>query len=105
MNPSRGSSSILVMVLLVGQCNRVDAAKLAEVRTVDRQHLMIHWLDGEIAYRDDGQGPKAFEGGESIVDRVIRYQPELDTSVAARPESYTIAPQNARTRVASMKPS
>ncbi len=105
MNPSRGSSLILVMVLLVGQCNRVDAAKLAVVRTVDRQHLMIHWLDGEITYRDDGQGPKAFEGGESIVDRVIRYQPELDTSVAARPESYTIAPKNARTRGASMKPS
>ena len=36
---------------------------------------MIHWLDGEITYRDDGQGPKAFEGGESIVDRVIRYRP------------------------------
>ena len=95
MNPSRGPSLFLVIVLLVGQCNRVDAAKLAEVRTVDRQHLMIRWLDGEITYRDDGQGPKAFEGGESIVDRVIRYQPELDTSVAARAESYTIARMNA----------
>ena len=70
MNPSRGSRLILVKVLLVLWCNRVDAAKLAEVRTVDRQHLMIHWLDGEITYRDDGQGPKAFEGGESIVDRL-----------------------------------
>ena len=93
MNPSRNSSLILVMVLLVGRCNRVDAAKLADVRTVDRQHVMIHLRDGEITYRDDGQRPKAFEGGESIVDRLIRYQPELDSSVAARPESYTIAPR------------
>src|SRR6516225_3709292 len=75
MNPSRVSRVIVVMVLLVSRCNRVDAAKLADVRTVDREHLMIHWLDGEITYRDDGQGPKAFEGGESIIDRVIRYPP------------------------------
>ena len=29
MNPPRGSRLILVMVLLVGRCNRVDAASLA----------------------------------------------------------------------------
>src|SRR6516162_5359312 len=105
MNPSRCAGLGFVMLLLVGHCDRVDGAKLVGVRTVDRQHLMIHWLDGEIAYRDDGRAPKAFEGGESIVDRVIRYQPALNTTVAAKPESYTIVPRSAGASASPMKPS
>ena len=105
MNPSRCAGIGFVMLLFVGHWDSVHAAKLVEVRTVDRQHLMIHWLDGEIAYRDDGRGPKAFQGSESIVDRVIRYQPALNTTVSAKPESYTIVPRSPAASASPMKPS
>ena len=31
----------------LGMCTSAFGAKLVEVRTVDDEHLMIHWLDGD----------------------------------------------------------
>lgn len=90
------SVAIGISVLLVGLvCGRAQGAKLVEVRTVDEQHVMIHWLDGEIQYNDDGKGPTAMMGSEVGGDeKVIRYRPELDTSRAVDPASYTIRSQH-----------
>lgn len=67
------------------------AARLVEVRTLDEEHVMITWQDSEVIYQDDGQGPTAFQGHESVGnDRLVKFGDPLDVTVAARPATYTI---------------
>src|SRR5579864_1790467 len=93
---SNPRAAIGVVVVIVGVvCGRAEGAKLVEVRTVDEQHVMIHWLDGEIEYNDDGRGPTAMMGSECGGDeKVVRYRPELDAARAVDPASYTIRSTN-----------
>jgi endoglucanase len=80
------------MLLFTGLCASAHGARLVEVRTVDEQHVMVHWLDGEMQYKDDGEGEGAFGGAENPAgDVLIRYQPELDTARAVDPASYAIS--------------
>jgi endoglucanase len=68
------------------------AAKFVDVRTVDDEHLQVHWLDGEVEYKDTGTGRSAFLGGTwSAEDVVHRYEPDLDTAAAVRLDSYTVS--------------
>jgi len=58
-------------------------AKLVDVRTVDDEHVMVHVLDGEVRYKDDGRGPGAMMGHESAGgDVVVRYDPPMDIEAA-----------------------
>jgi hypothetical protein len=80
-------------------------AKLVAVRTVDDQYLMIHWLDGEIQYKDDGEGPKAFMGHESGGgDTVKRYDPALDTKATGNVANYTLKSVNDANYAAATPP-
>jgi hypothetical protein len=80
-------------------------AKLVDVRTVDDQHLMVHWVDGEIQYKDDGEGPKAFMGHESGGGDVVkRYDPALDTIAAVSAANYTLKSSNDASYAAATRP-
>ncbi len=70
----------------------VQAAKLAEVRVIDKDYLMIRVLDGEITHRDDGLGSHAFQshGHEDDGDTVKLYSPALSTTSAQSEGSWTI---------------
>jgi len=39
-----------------------SAAKLVELRVVDKDYLMVHLRDGEVHYRDNGTGESAYLG-------------------------------------------
>lgn len=93
------------MLLIAGLCASASGARLVDVRTVDEQHVMVHWLDGEIEYRDDGEGPGAFGGHENPAgDTVKRHEPALDTTTALEPGSYTISSQDDGNYAAPTRP-
>jgi hypothetical protein len=71
-------------------CAVAEGAKLADVRTVDDEHIMIHWLDGEVEYIDNGKGPGAFRGHPGGGEIIHRYSPGLDTAAASSPENYSL---------------
>ncbi|MEM9417709.1 MAG: glycoside hydrolase family 9 protein [Planctomycetota bacterium] len=75
---------------LAGACSAFGA-KLVDARAVDDQHIMIHWLDGEVEYQDDGKGETAFMGHESHGDdKVVRYDPALNPEAASAPTTFTV---------------
>jgi endoglucanase len=72
-------------------CASVQATKFIEVRTVDSETIMIHWIDGKVTYPDDGKGETAFMGHESRgADTIELFNPPLDGNAAKRTSSYAI---------------
>jgi len=71
----------------------VQAAKLNEVQVIDAEHIMLHFLDGEVTHRDDGLGSSAFHGHEheNDNDTVKYYNPALSTSAAAQVSNFTLS--------------
>jgi len=91
----RRTEGIAAMMLIAGVCASASGARLVDVRSVDEQHVMVHWLDGEVEHPDDGKGPGAFGGHEDPAGDVIkRYEPPLDTARAVDPASYTISSED-----------
>lgn len=83
----------LLMVLLLPVSM---ATKLIEVRTVDKDHIMVYFKDGEMYYRDDGKGPSAYRGHDHAPgdDSLIVYGKELNTEIASLPGSWIISSEN-----------
>jgi len=80
-------------------------AKLVDVRTVDDEHVMVHVLDGEVRYKDDGRGPGAMMGHESAGgDVVVRYDPPMDIEAARATASYTITSKTDARYAAGLRP-
>lgn len=78
-------------VVAGAMCASAYGAKLVDVRTVDDEHVMVHWLDGEMVVRDDGMGTGAYMGHEgSGNETLVRYEPYLDLKAAGIGESYTL---------------
>jgi hypothetical protein len=81
-------------------------ARLTDCRTVDEEHILIHWLDGKIEYKEDGTGPTACMGHETdgVGDKVIDYLPHLDVIAATDPASYRISSETDRDYRAPIEP-
>lgn len=77
-------------VLLMGS-NHLSAARLSGVAILDRDHLIVSFLEGEVKFKDDGEGPAARGGAGSATDDnwVVDYG-SLDTGAAADPGSWRI---------------
>jgi endoglucanase len=70
----------------------VHAAKLAEVSVLDQEFLMVHFLDGEVVFRDNAAGAHAYEpfAHETGMDTVKKYGAALSTTDAVSATSWTI---------------
>ncbi len=87
----RNALTAAVGAASLGAAVAASGAKFVEARAVDDEHIMVHWLDGEIEYQDDGKHPSAFMGHESMGDdRVVRYDPPLDTNAALKPQTFSV---------------
>jgi hypothetical protein len=75
----------------LAQAAQAAGSKLLETRVADSQHLMLFLKDGEIVYKDDGQGKGAFGGHESQGGEVAVKYGTLDVAAAARPENFVIS--------------
>jgi endoglucanase len=87
----RTAKGLAASLLIAGLCASASGAQLVDVRTVDEQYVMVHWLDGEVEYAGDSGGPAGIpKPGEAIHDTIKRYEPALDTAAAVEPGNYTI---------------
>jgi hypothetical protein len=70
----------------------LDAAKLTGVSCLDRDHLLVTFIDGEVKFKDDGKGASAFgtPGFDQGDDWVVSYG-GFDTNAAVRTGSWKIA--------------
>ena len=69
------------------------ASRFVEIRVVDNEHLMLHFRDGEVRYRDDGTGPSAFLGHSFAEgdDTLLVFLPRLDAAAASRATAWTVS--------------
>ena len=88
----KGTIAVALCSLVASICASAYGAQFVSVRTVDEQHLMVHWLDGEVEYWGDGEAPEGKTGEGGRGGPVIkRCEPALDTARAAEPASYAIS--------------
>jgi endoglucanase len=81
----------LLMIFVGGSVCPLFATKLAGVTILDKDYLVVHFLDGEVIHRDDGKGGTAFTSNhEDNMDTVKRYGAALNTSRAVDPSQWTI---------------
>ena len=83
----------IFFVLLAGVLTgTLQASKLAEVSILDKDYLMIHFLDGEVASRNDGKGPGAFLNSAHYddIDTVKKYGTALSVSEVLTAANWTI---------------
>jgi endoglucanase len=74
---------LLLLVLTGGVFCALHATKLSEVTVLDKDYLMVHFLDGEVTHRDDGIGSTAFTSDhEDDRDTVKTYGAALNTAQA-----------------------
>jgi hypothetical protein len=105
MTSLRHAFLIVALFLSTALCHQAGGAKLVDVRPVDEQHLMLRFLDGEVDYKDDGEGPTAFKGHESGQDAVVvRHGEPLNATKAAASDSYTISSGNDPNYSKSLQP-
>ena len=96
MKHDRFRLALTVVVVAVILCAPLAATKLVEVAPVDEQVIMVRFVDGEILYRDDGTGPRAFSGHDFDPgdDRLVTFGEALDVEAASRPASWTLVSDN-----------
>lgn len=86
-------SSILILIFILTLASQnVFAARLMEVRPIDKDYLMVYVKDGEVIYRDDGTGQSAYVGHDFSDgdDKLLAYGEELDVKAAADKENWKI---------------
>lgn len=68
------------------------AAKLVEVRVVDKDYLMLFIMDGEVVFRDDATGESAYTGHDFAEgdDWIVRFGDSLNVVAAGDLNSWTI---------------
>ena len=59
---NRNRFSIVLAALLVLTSLPVRATKIMGIHVIDKSYLMLHFRDGEVHYRDSGEGPSAYLG-------------------------------------------
>ena len=59
---NRNRFTIVLAALLVLTSLPVRATKVMSIHVIDKSYLMLHFRDGEVHYRDSGEGPSAYLG-------------------------------------------
>lgn len=70
-----------------------NATKLLGLTAIDNRHLMLHFRDGEVRYRDNGSGPSAYLGHSFSPgdDSLKVYGNRLDIANLSNPSLWTVS--------------
>jgi hypothetical protein len=88
-NRARFLTALLPILIMCS--HPAGAARLSGVAVLDRDYLVVSFLEGEVKFKDDGTGPKARMGAENDTadNWVVTYGP-LDTVAAADPTNWMV---------------
>lgn len=79
---------LLVFILSSVQ---IYASKLVSVKVIDKDYLMIYFIDGQVNFVDDGKGSTAFTYDHDTKNNVVvRYGSALNTTNAVAAVNWTI---------------
>ena len=69
-----------------------NATKLLEIKTIDKDYIMVHFRDGEVRFRDDATGPSAYLGHTFAEgdDTLFVFGKRLDPEAAGNAAAWTI---------------
>ncbi len=82
---------VIAAVLAVAEASAAaPGPKFAGVSVLDRDHLVVSLIEGEVRFRDDGQGEHAKGGAESKQENWVEAYGILDTAAASDPRNWTI---------------
>ncbi|TVP98713.1 MAG: T9SS C-terminal target domain-containing protein [Balneolaceae bacterium] len=84
--------ALAAFLQIIGIAPELQASKLAEIKVLDQDYLILHFKDGEVFFVDDGTGPSAFAGHESDPDNsyVVTYGEPLNVSAVQVTDNWTI---------------
>jgi len=88
----RTHSMRTLFAALLGCLVSAQATRLASVQVLDQDYLMVRFLDGEVAHKDDGKGIGAFTSiiHDPTADTVKTYGTALSTSNAVAAASWSV---------------
>jgi hypothetical protein len=68
-------------MLVIG--NQALATKLVKIKIIDKDHIMVYFIDGQVNFVDDGLGSTAFTSDHETANNIVqRFGLELNTSNA-----------------------
>ena len=71
-------------------CGLVAGAKLTEVKILDRDYLMVTYIEGDVFFKDDAKGPNAFTDRFSKEDNWVVHYGQLDIEKCTKPLNWEI---------------
>lgn len=84
-------SFIALLAFCVCFFNQLHASKLVKVSVVDKDYLMLYFLDGEVSYTDNGVGSRAYTSSTAASDNtLITYGAALNTTQAGTTINWNI---------------
>lgn len=92
---NRLSIFVLIISLL---STHAHAAKLKDIRQVDKDYLMVSFSDGEALFRDDGSGASGYTGHDYAQgdDSMVYFGEKLNVELAALTKSWKISSKTDR---------
>ncbi len=97
----------IFLVLPLCLCSSdVLAARLVEVKVVDKDYLMVYFMDGEVRFVDDGLGSTAYTSDHDASNNyVVSYGSPLHTANAVLPANWRLkSPTDANYGTAGLPP-
>ena len=69
------------------------ATKYLELKVIDKDYLCVHFRDGEVRYRDTGEGESAYLGHTFVEgdDTLVVFGRRLDAAAAAEAAAWTVS--------------
>ena len=73
--------------------SEAGATKYLELKVIDKDYLCVHFRDGEVRYRDSGEGASAFLGHTFVEgdDTLVVFGRRLDPAAAADAGAWTVS--------------
>ena len=73
--------------------SEAGATKYLELKVIDKDYLCVHFRDGEVRYRDSGEGASAYLGHTFVEgdDTLVVFGCRLDPAAAADADAWTVS--------------
>lgn len=82
---------IILALLLIILSTDVFAAKLVETKVIDKDYIMVNFMDGEVIFVDDGLGSTAYTSDHDTANNfAVYYGIALDTTNAVAAANWVI---------------
>ena len=89
---NRFKSTLLILISLWAISSTAWASRVVKVQVVDKDYLLVHFMDGEATFVDDGKGSDAYRGHHTSPanSSLVLFGQPLDIASATNSSSWTL---------------